>query len=110
MKLPNGQRAIVDERKVREYLVSPSHPIGRFKAPFFARLGFGPGKWRELAVAIGQIAATGDAELADENEYGRKYVISGVLAGPSGRSSEVVTVWILKIGTDIPRLVTVYPR
>ena len=29
MKLPNAQNAIVDERKVREYLLSPSHPVGR---------------------------------------------------------------------------------
>lgn len=35
MKLPNGQKAVVDERKVREYLLSASHPVGRFKARFF---------------------------------------------------------------------------
>jgi hypothetical protein len=38
--LPNADRAIVDDAKVREYLLSPSHPIGRFKSVFFAGLGF----------------------------------------------------------------------
>jgi len=40
MKLPNAERAVIDERKVREYLLSKSHPIGRFKATFLARAGF----------------------------------------------------------------------
>jgi hypothetical protein len=31
MELPNGEQAVIDERKVREYLLSPSHPVGRFK-------------------------------------------------------------------------------
>jgi hypothetical protein len=34
--LPNSERAIVDEAKVRDYLLSPSHPVGRFKAAFFS--------------------------------------------------------------------------
>ena len=42
MKLPNGEQAIIDERKVREYLLSPSHPVGRFKLKFFSGIGFGP--------------------------------------------------------------------
>jgi hypothetical protein len=30
----------VDEQKVRDYLLSPVHPVGRFKARVFAALGF----------------------------------------------------------------------
>lgn len=110
MKLPNSDKATVDERKIREYLVSPSHPVGRFKAKFFAGLGFGPDNWQELAAAIVQVATKGDAQLVESNDHGRKYLASEGLAGPQGRSAAVVSVWIIRVGDDTPRLVTVYPR
>jgi len=110
MNLPNGGSAIIDERKVREYLVSPSHPIGRFKAKFFASLGFRPDNWQELAAALAKVAAKGDAQLVEDNEHGRKYLVSWTLTGPQGRSADIVSVWILRVGDDSPRLVTVYPR
>ena len=34
--LRNADRAVVDERKVRDYLVNPLHPWGRHKARMFA--------------------------------------------------------------------------
>jgi hypothetical protein len=40
MKLPGADRAIVDAAKVRDYLLSPEHPVGRFKAVFFGALGY----------------------------------------------------------------------
>ena len=110
MKLPNGGVAIVEERKIREYLVSRSHPVGRFKARFFASLGYGPDNWRVLAAAIRGLATHEDAQLVEENEHGRKYMVQGTLTGPQGRSAEVVSVWIIRVGDDVPRLVTVYPR
>jgi hypothetical protein len=51
MKLPNAQNAVVDERKVREYLLSPSHPVGRFKAKFFGSIGFAPEGWSGFVTA-----------------------------------------------------------
>lgn len=40
MRLPNGARAEIDERKLTDYLLSMTHPIGRFKAKFFQSVGF----------------------------------------------------------------------
>jgi hypothetical protein len=39
MKLPEAQRAVIAPAKIRDYLFSTSHPVGRFKAPFFDSLG-----------------------------------------------------------------------
>ncbi len=39
MKLPAGGDVLIEERKVLEYLLSRSHPVGRFKARVFAALG-----------------------------------------------------------------------
>ncbi|HKH48502.1 MAG TPA: adhesin, partial [Thermoanaerobaculia bacterium] len=45
MKLPGADRAIVDEAKVRDYLLSSEHPVGRFKAAFFANVGYTRQDW-----------------------------------------------------------------
>ena len=110
MKLPNVEHAIVDERKLRDYLLSRSHPIGRFKAAFFQSLGFSSEDWAELATQLKRVAKDGDAKLVTTTKYGRKYVVLGTIIGKQGDSAEVVTIWILADSDDNPRLVTVYPR
>ena len=47
--LPNAENAIVDPRKVRDYLLSPTHPIGHFKAVVFNALGYSVENWELLA-------------------------------------------------------------
>ncbi len=110
MKLPSGDRAEIDERKLREYLLSPSHPVGRFKAAFFARVGFTSNNWRDLESELRRLAIEADAEPAQPSVFGRKYLTLGTLAGPGGAAAPVVVVWIIPAGRDTPRLVTVYPR
>jgi hypothetical protein len=110
MKLPNAAKAIVDERKVREYLLSPSHPVGRFKAKFFGGIGFPPEAWLEFVSALQGLASRGEAQLVEESEYGQKFVVRGQISGSGARPAEVESVWIVRAGDDTPRLVTVYPR
>ena len=40
MKLPSADRVQIDDRKIREYLLSRTHAVGSFKARFFAAVGF----------------------------------------------------------------------
>jgi uncharacterized protein DUF6883 len=110
MKLPNAAKAIVDERKVREYLLSPSHTVGRFKARFFGSIGFPPEAWLVFVTALQRLAAEGEAEVVEQSEYGQKFVVRGQISGPGARPAEVESVWIVQAGDDRPRLVTVYPR
>jgi hypothetical protein len=110
MKLPNAQNAIVDERKVREYSLSPSHPIGRFKAKFFESVGFPPEAWSEFMDALKRLAAEGDAQVVEESDYGQKYVVRGQISARGAQPTDVDSVWIIRAGDDTPRLVTVYPR
>ncbi len=39
MRLPGGHQVRIEERKVRDYLLSATHPVGRFKARVFASAG-----------------------------------------------------------------------
>jgi hypothetical protein len=40
MKLPNAETARLDRDKLRRYLLSETHPVGRWKARFFRGIGF----------------------------------------------------------------------
>ena len=87
MKLPAAERAVIVPAKIRDYLLSTSHSVGRFKAPFFARLGYTRANWRRLEEDLLNLAVSGDAELGRDSPYGQKYEIRGILNGPSGRSA-----------------------
>jgi hypothetical protein len=84
MKLPEAERAVIEPAKIRDYLLSTSHPVGRFKAPFFARLGYTTANWRRLEEDLRNLAISGDAELGRDSPYGQKYEIRGILSGPTG--------------------------
>ena len=45
---PDWEKAEIYPSKVRDYLLSPTHPVGRFKAPFFAALGYTQDEWNVL--------------------------------------------------------------
>jgi hypothetical protein len=109
VKLPNADRVRIDERKVRGYLLSPSHPVGRFKARVFAALGFGESTAAPFMAELRRIAVAGEVAEVQDTAFGRKYTVPGDLTGPAG-SATVLTVWIQELGHEDVRLVTVRPR
>jgi hypothetical protein len=107
--LPNADRAEISPAKLRDYLLSSGHPIGRFKARVFTALGFSAERWQELERALREQHLTEDAELSATVAHGRKYTIRAILEGPGGESAMIVSVWFVPTGADIPRFVTAYP-
>jgi hypothetical protein len=49
MRMPNTKLAVIQTAKLRDYLLSPMHPVGRFKAVFFHSLGYEAQSWERLA-------------------------------------------------------------
>lgn len=109
MRLPGIENAVVDPRKIRDYLLSPTHPLGRFRASLFLRLGYTLSNWSLLATDLRALAEQQEAELVERSPHGHKYVVRGIIVGPSGQAMEVVTVWIIMAGEAVPRLVTAIP-
>jgi hypothetical protein len=109
VKIPGAERSVVEPAKVRDYLLSPSHPVGRFKAQFFVGLGYAQESWAVLAADIRRHAVDGVAQEGDASPYGRKFEVRGTLVGPSGRGSTVISVWIILHGADSPRFITAFP-
>jgi len=109
VKLPRADEVRIDERKVRGYLLSRTHPVGRFKARIFAALGFEETTTDAFIAEVRRIAAAGEVSEVEDTEFGRKYTVPGDLRGPAG-VGEVLTVWIQESGQTDVRLVTVRPR
>ena len=93
MKLPRGDAAIVEQAKVRHYLLSAFHPIGRFKAAFFRSIGYSAAEWhvleldlRVLAAHQGNISRTADALGVERSNLYKKMRAFGI--APSRRELE----------------------
>jgi hypothetical protein len=109
VQFPNIELAIIERQKVTDYLLASSHPAGRAKAAFFARLGFTTGAWMQLRNALLLHARSAPVVFMLDTPFGRKYVLEGPLASPDGRHSRLRAVWFVATGQTAPRLVTAYP-
>ena len=108
-RLPNADKAIIDGEKIRGYILSSTHPVGRFKAAFFTRFGYSAEKWMEFEQRLRELILSQDVAVVEETQYGRKYVVEGSLESPSGEALKVVTVWVILKRQSIPRFITAYP-
>jgi hypothetical protein len=61
LSLPNSDGAEIDAAKVRDYLLSEAHPVGRFKAAFFVALGYSTDHWELLRDDLLTLARAGPA-------------------------------------------------
>jgi hypothetical protein len=109
VELPARDRAQIEPSKVRDYLLSKAHPVGRFKAAFFEALGYSASDWPRLESDLRQLAMTGDATPGRLTEYGQHYEVRGTLNGPSGRAAQVMTIWIVRSNQETPRSITAFP-
>ena len=60
-----------------------------------------------LVIVLGNAAAIGDAAVGKADEYGYRYVIDFEFEGPRG-TAVIRSVWIVRSGEEMPRLVTCY--
>ena len=76
MRLPNGDRAVVEIEKLRDYCLSAAHPRGRHKARVFAAtLGLTADHAEQRRAALLDAARNGEATAAEEDSYGQRYVL-----------------------------------
>jgi hypothetical protein len=108
MKLPHGDEAIIDQRKLTDYCLSPDHDDGKHKAQLFRDL---LGLTREhagmLLDALKEAAVSGEAILGHADRYGQRYIVDFELVGPRGRIT-IRSAWIIRPDETAPRLVTCY--
>lgn len=108
-RLTNAEKAIIEIDKLQGYILSSTHPVGRFKAAFFRRLGYSSENWKAFEQSLRDLITTQDAKKVEESQYGKKFIVEGLFAGPSGETVQLVTVWIILKGESVPVFITAYP-
>ena len=109
MKVPDAANAIVDRRKVLDYLLSAAHPHGRHKAAFFRRFGFRHAEPERLIAALIAHVNGHDVTARSANLFGTRYNVDGALEAPDGRAPIVRSVWFVVSGDTMPRFVIAVP-
>ena len=110
MRLPGGDKAIVEIEKLTEYCLNPEHPRGKHKARVFESvLGFTLANAEELREALLEAAVTEEATPGLDDRFGARYVIDFPADGPNG-SGTLRSLWILRQGEDTPRLTSCYVK
>ena len=106
--LPNAAIALVEDVKIRDYLLNPGNPQNQGKAGQFGRFGFTRMGWAVLAGALGRHPVQNQVVKITRSQHGAKYVVECTLMTPDGRNPCLRSVWIIENGQSRPRLVTAY--
>ncbi len=108
MKLPNGEFATLDLRKIQDYCLSPFHPRGKHKARAFELvLGLTTEDSLVLAGALQRVAAENEVIQGASDQYGSRFIIDFDLEF-DGRTAATRSCWIVLAGETVPRFVTCY--
>ena len=108
MRMPGAERAVIDPIKLTDYCLDPDHPRGRHKARVFeSALGLTSDDAHELRQALLDAALGDTAELADEDDFGQRYVIEFEMSTSAG-IARIRSAWIVRANEDFPRFVSCY--
>jgi hypothetical protein len=110
MKLPNADNAVIDHAKIVDYLLDIEHPHGGSKARLLVSLGYSPADPWQLENDLRSMHLPEDVLATSQTRWGIRYEIVAPLTGPSGDSVLFRSVWQIDLGTDAPRLITMYPE
>jgi Domain of unknown function (DUF6883) len=105
----SARDAIIPPDKLRDYVLSTTHPDGRGKAEYLGRLGYSQDAFGQLDADLRAQVLSREAQPGRASRYGQKYEILGSLTGPNGNTARVRTIWIILTGETAPRLVTLIP-
>ena len=108
MNLPNGTRAIVSLRRLRDYNLNPDHPTGKHKARVLAALGFTQANARQLRTILKRVARSYPASKGEQDEHGQRYTIDFELENEQGEPVTLRSGWMINAGETIPRWLTVF--
>jgi hypothetical protein len=103
--LPYPDRAIVEDRKLRDYALDTDHDQGGPKARlFYAILNIGREDWAHLRDEILRRLPDGCVREVKPNPYTTTYGVVLPIRGLNGRVAPVITAW--ELHEDVPRLVS----
>jgi hypothetical protein len=107
-RLPNGDHAVVNIEKLRNYCLNPFHVKGKHKARVFkSALGLTDSDAERLREILLDVARNGEARRLEPNDYGERFVVEFQMPGLLGEVT-VISSWIIRSDEDFPRLTSCY--
>jgi hypothetical protein len=110
MKVPNGDQAVISQDKLCNYLLNVAHRRGSSKAKMLLAMGYLPEDWQRLESDIRVQHLNSEVDSVMNTAYGIRYDIVAPLQGPVGQAVMFRSVWQIDTGTQLPRLITMYPE
>jgi hypothetical protein len=108
LKLPGGDNVEIDQRKLTEYALSPTHPVGKHKARLFAlKLGLTRDDAPALIEALRAVAVSNDATATEHDVWGQRYSIDFLFRFDQ-RSAMLTSGWIVPADGSPTHLTSVY--
>jgi hypothetical protein len=108
MKVPNPEQAVVDIAKLRDYSLSPTHKEGKHKARVFAAaLGITENDADWLRSVLLAAVRRHDCVFGRKTSFGQRYIVDFPVTRADKRA-QVRSVWNVRPGKNVPRLVTCY--
>jgi RHS repeat-associated protein len=108
-RLVGANRAVIDPRKLTDYALNPSHPVGGNKAVVFERLGFTRANAEDLMSQLRTGVMENVPVPGKVDQFGARFTVDIPVVGP--RASGVVrTGWIYKAGSSTPELTTLFVK
>jgi len=92
MEIPGRDKGIIPVEKIRDYLLSHEHPIGKFKAKFFYGLGYSRQNWKALSEEVYRILRQGNVMkyvILDTVVLNKDIAEHGLKAGDVGAIVEI---------------------
>lgn len=108
MKVSNAERATVDIAKLRDYSLSPTHKEGKHMARVFAaalEIAEDDADW--LRSVLLEAVRRYDCEFGRKTPFGQRYIVDFPLTR-GDRQAQVRSVWNVRPGENVARLVTCY--
>jgi len=109
MKIPNYENALIPVEKIRDYLLSRLHPIGKAKATFFNNIGYYQENLDLLIEDLYFIVKHNEVQDIIKSSFGMKYIIKGNIGSRFDKNVEIITIWIIDDNNTYPRFITAYP-
>ena len=105
-RLPHGELAILDLRKIEDYCLSPNHPRGRHKARVFREaLDLVPSDATWLRDALLEAARSDPAVHMADDAWGSHWRLDATIRRQA-KSAVVRSLWLVRTGETVPRFVT----
>jgi hypothetical protein len=109
--IPNSLEAKIDPKKIVNYVLDKEHPVGGHKAKVFeSALGFNQTNSDLLIKNIQEGVLKFPAVKGAQDKFGQKFTIDMPIVGPNGNTAVVRTGWIFDVGSNTPRLVTLFVK